>query len=206
MKVYFVRHAESESSASGFHQNSLSGLSTRGKKQAAILAERFSRIKIDLILSSPFVRAKETAEIINKPLKRPIRYLDSLKELKRPTEVEGKKIDDPEIIEIKKLVVKNFSKKDWHYSDGENFYDLKKRGEETIKYLLELKEENVLLVTHGIIMRMIISLMMFGDVSPKEYLRFFRFALMSNTGITLCEYIKRNRWILVTWNDHAHLG
>jgi len=68
MKVYFTRHGQNEWNA----KNIVCGvndipLNEKGKAQAKYLADKISDIgDIDIIVSSPLSRAKETAEIIAK--------------------------------------------------------------------------------------------------------------------------------------------
>ena len=70
MKLYLVRHGQTEHNASSLHQDEKVELSKQGKKQAIILAKRFSKIPIELIYSSPMNRARKTAEVINKKIKK----------------------------------------------------------------------------------------------------------------------------------------
>jgi len=71
MKTYFVRHGEAADDAEdrygGWYDPDLS---PKGKLQAEQLAEKLFNqdIKVDLILTSPFRRAKQTAETIGKHL------------------------------------------------------------------------------------------------------------------------------------------
>ena len=97
MKLYLARHGQTEYNAMSLHQHGDVELSELGIKQAKVLAKRFSKIPIDLIYSSPMTRAKKTAEIINKNLKKEIIYTDFLKEKKNPSEIVGKKGENYEI-------------------------------------------------------------------------------------------------------------
>ena len=93
MKLYLVRHGQTEYNELSLHQHSNVELSDLGVKQAEILAKRFSKIPIDLIYSSTLKRAKDTTEIINRIINKKIVYLDSLKEKKNPSEIVGKQGD-----------------------------------------------------------------------------------------------------------------
>jgi hypothetical protein len=56
-------------------------------------------------------------------------------------------------------------------------------------------------------MRVILSVMMFGDnITREEMGKFMRFVRINNTGITMCEYLSSEEWRVITLNDHAHLG
>jgi len=207
MKVYFVRHGESTFNALGLHQHRHVSLSETGKKQAVFIAKRFANIPIDIIISSPETRAQQTTDTINAVLQKEIVYTEFLKEIKRPTVVERKSISDPQVLEIKQSIDKYYKDKNWHYSDEENFSDLRRRAQTFITFLEERKEENVLVVTHGMILRMIVASMFIEkEVTPDLFLQFERFFKTSNTGMTVCERSKESGWQLLTWNDSAHLG
>lgn len=206
MKVYFVRHGESELNAKNMHQPHDTKLSEKGIKQAEFVAHRFSNIPIQKIISSPFERAKQTAERINSNIKSEIIYSELFVERKRPTQVENKHLDDPLVVEIKSEIKRNYHNSDWHHSDEENFNDVKKRATNAIKYIEKFDCESLVVVTHGTILRAIIGVMMFGqNLTSQEEERIRHFMMVGNTGVTLCEF-NENKWKLIVWNDQAHLG
>ncbi len=207
MKVYFVRHGETEFNVKKLFQNKDTFLTEKGKLQAKFLADRFLKIPINVILCSGHKRARQTAEIINKDLDKKIIHTDYLIEKKWPDEIVGKSFSGPEYLKFKKASMNNLNNPDWHYSNEENFFDFRERASRFIDFLDKRKEENILSVSHGGTIRMIIVLMMFGkNVDPDTYFRAAGFLKSSNTGLTLCEKNKENRWELITWNDYAHLG
>ncbi len=207
MKVYFVRHAESQYNELGIHQHAGIPLSENGKKQAEKVAKRLSSIPFDIILSSSHVRAKQTTEIINIYVKKDIVYTDLLGERKRPSEVVGQKFEHPQIHEIKEQIIEHRNDPEWHYSDEENIFDTRKRAEQFLEFLEARKEQEILVVTHSVFLRMIIACMAFGkEVSPDSFLRIEEFFKTRNTGITICEMKNPGEWRLYAWNDHAHLN
>ncbi len=66
MKIYLVRHGEVPHNALKQYNIKDEDLTERGIKQAEELREKIKNIEVDLIISSPLIRAKRTAEIINK--------------------------------------------------------------------------------------------------------------------------------------------
>jgi broad specificity phosphatase PhoE len=68
MKIFLIRHAESEINAKKVYVGSKvdTGLSKKGKEQAKKIAERLKNEKIEAIYASDLKRAKETAEAIGK--------------------------------------------------------------------------------------------------------------------------------------------
>lgn len=208
MKVYFVRHAQSAFNAQDLlHQYDEGELSEFGLKQAEFVANRFTQIAIDVIISSPYERAIETAKIIENVIDKPIKSSNLLSEFRGPRELEGLPKDHPEVARVNLLMSQNRHDPHWKYSDEESFHELRSRAVKCLKYLAEQEVESVLCITHGLFLRVLIAVMMFGEkVSREELVSFMRFVRINNTGITVCELLPKGDWRLVTLNDHAHLG
>ena len=206
MNLYIARHGESVDAAANLHQRSDSSLSEVGVKQAGALAKRLSKIKADLILSSPLARTKQTSEIVAGRLGKPVKYSDLFVEERLPSEIVGKLLTEPEALQIKQQIRDNFADPDWRFSDGETYFDFRTRAYQAIKYLTGLKNENVILMTHGAFTAMLLCAMWFGEtVEPAIYRKFRDFFWDHNTGITWCVYDGK-KWKMLTWNDYAHLG
>ena len=206
MKVYFVRHGQTKYNILQVYQSEYAELSQSGIRQTEILAKRFSKISIDIIYSSPMKRAKQTAEIINKFLKKKIIYSDFLKERKDPSDFLGKRADSFGILKINKIRDLHENDYLWHYSDEENFIEYKERINKFFKFLSKTKKRNILVVTHGGPIKMIIFLMMGTKFTPQTFYRFSDLFKLNNTGITLCERDKKEVWSVRAYNDHSHLG
>jgi probable phosphoglycerate mutase len=207
MLIYFVRHGESEGNKGGFHHHPETPLSETGIKQAEVLAKRLSGIHFDKIYSSTQLRARQTAEIINRELKTPIDFLDKLSEKRTPTEIHGKKLDDKEISEIKRVIRDKFTQGNFRYSDEETPNEIMERAGEILKYL-ETKHPNdtILCVTHCTFIKMLVAKVIFGDkLTPQLFLDLTDRIWIQNTGITICEKSVKYGWTLNTWNDVNHL-
>lgn len=149
---YFVmRHARSEGNEKelvSFKNGTNDHLTEEGKTQAQKSAEQLKEKKIDVIITSPFARTRETAEIIRMELGLP----------------EDAIVIDPRIGEVNPG---EFDGKSWHdFHDhvstlglgwfaervpgGESFQDVGKRVGESL-YELEsaYTNKNILIVTHG---------------------------------------------------------
>ena len=69
MKVFLVRHGETDYNAQGIFQGySPVPLSARGRQQAALVAERLLSLQPQVLYSSDIWRAQETANIIGQRL------------------------------------------------------------------------------------------------------------------------------------------
>jgi broad specificity phosphatase PhoE len=209
-KIYFVRHGESEGNSGPIRQVTTTVLTQKGIEQADFVAERASKISVDFLISSTMTRAMQTAQIVSEKISKPIDFSDLFVERRRPSEVLGKLKDDPQSLIAEEEIKLHFTEPGWRFSDEENFDDLKARALEALAYLAARPEDNILVVTHGFFLRVIMSCVVFGeDLSGKECQKFVQTFHMENTGMTVLGYDDKNDknpWWLWVWNDHAHLG
>jgi phosphohistidine phosphatase len=63
MRVYVVRHAKAERARPG-EPDALRRLAPKGHKQARKLREELADVRFDAVISSPLLRAGETAELV----------------------------------------------------------------------------------------------------------------------------------------------
>lgn len=210
MLLYLVRHGQSEGNKANVHQTPDLPLSEEGVKQAEFLAKRLKDIKFDLIYSSPIERAKETVEIINKYHQSPIEFWESISEWKSPTQIRGKSSSDPEAHNIIESIANSLreGKWDYQYSDEESFGELSERAKQVLKHLEEKHgTETILCVSHGTMIKTIISQVVFGEkVSPEIFMKMKEHMWIQNTGVTICEKTEKYGWTLNTWNDLNHLS
>lgn len=205
MKLYLVRHGESTWNDLRLHQHGNVPLSEKGKEQAAFVAKRFLDMPIDIIITSTMVRAQETANIIGEILQKEVVATTHLEELKRPTVIEGRNFDEEEVVAIKDEIKKHLHEPDWHHSDEENFFDLKTRIKKALDFLETRTEEHIVVVSHGVVIRMLLTLMCLGEtVTPEIFHTFEHHLRMTNTGVSVCEKIGSD-WHVLTINDYAHL-
>lgn len=204
--IYFVRHGESENNAARIRQGEDSNLSEKGREQAQFVAERFTRIPIELIVASPFPRALQTAEIISKKTGVPVEPSELAKERLYPKAAINKSIDDPETINALKKMEENWLERKGGYGGSESFDDVLGRAKKLSQLLLAKSEKQIAVVSHATFIRFFLSYISFGDeLKPEEFFHMTKTYLVKNTGIT---YFTNNegKWHVITWNDHAHLG
>lgn len=201
MKIYFVRHGSTDSLENKISQPNDEPLNQKGLIQAKELAERFTKTQLDLIVSSPHLRAVQTAKAINESIQISVLFA----EVRKPKEVIGQSKDSGEVKAILQKIGEMYTiDPTWHYSDEENFDDLKKRGVEALNYLISQNKENILVVSHANFISLLAGLMLFGDKFPVDIsLKLKNFMRLSTTGVCVFNY-DDDKWKLETWNDHSH--
>ena len=158
--IYVVRHGETEWNA----LNKVLGrtdipLNSKGINQAREMAGSLKDLKIDKILSSPLIRTRQTADIISAALG--MDYIIDERLIEHDFGIfEGTDRFSREYQEAKRQF---FAR----YPGGESFFDLVSRVYPLLK---EIEGENVLLVTHGGICRVIRSY--FEDLGNEEFVQF----------------------------------
>lgn len=201
MKVYFVTHGESQDYFDNVYERPESPLTDDGYQDILVLAEKFSKISFDVLISSPLERAIETAEEIAKLSKKKVEINELFTEVRLPKELEGRSIDDPKIKNIQKLLLSKWSYPAWHYSDEENFTDVKKRAINALLHLSNRQEKDIVVVTHSHFLTMVFLVMALGKyVTAEEYYRFDTFSQMDHASISLCE-LNSKGWKMQIWND-----
>ena len=141
MKVYIVRHGEVPHNALKQYNNENEDLNENGIRQANELKEKIKNINYDIIISSPLLRAKHTAQIINVNNKK-ILINDKLKER------------DAGDLSGKPLTVTNRDEY-WNYNTtirygtSENIREFFKRIYNFLEDLKKEDYESVLIVAHS---------------------------------------------------------
>lgn len=206
--IYFVRHGESEGNQLKLYQSADTSLSEKGHSQAKLIADRFSNIEVEIIISSDYIRAKQTAKYISEVTGKDIIENRLFRERKRPSIQENKSKYIPELQAIDKEIELNWGGVEWRYSDEENFADLRQRSKECFEFLENRQEDNIVVVTHKNFLHCLLWYCIFGvDVTQRESMIIKNNFILSNTGIVWMQYDELDKfWKIVTWNDHAHLG
>ncbi len=175
MSVYITRHGQTNWNIERrFQGRTDNELNENGIKQAHEVAEKLDNVPIDIIICSPLIRAKQTAEIINEKRGIPILFDENL--LERDYGVlEGFYLKDYDFKSI------------WNYDNsqiynsGESVKDLFKRVHDFLNKLKnEYPNKNILLVAHGGIS---IAVNCYFNGIPED-------GELLKTGLANCEYAK----------------
>ena len=145
MKIHVVRHGQTDYNVRNVFQGHKDiPLNEVGKKQGEELAEKFRNISIDVILSSPLTRAKQTAQYISDIKNIPIAIEPGLIE-RSFGDMEGK--PNREDCNIHMLVDYD---KNYNICNVEQIQTLIARAGKCIDDIIKRYEgKNVVLVTHG---------------------------------------------------------
>lgn len=151
MNVYVIRHGKTDwNIESRMQGQSNIKLNEFGIKQANEVRKIIEEKNIDLIISSPLDRAKQTAEIINKNMKKPIEYNEKI--IERSFGILEGKISN----EIKNLDDYFEYHKNQEVKNGEKVQDFVNRVFEGMEQIEKNnKDKNILIVTHGGVARAI---------------------------------------------------
>lgn len=151
MKLYVTRHGETQYNV----ENRICGISDielndKGRKQAREIAEKFVEKNIDIIISSPLKRAKETAAIIADRLDKEIQIDTRLHEIDFGI-FEGMPGRTDEFRYVKRHHA-------MRYPQGEKLFEVVQRVYNFLDEMNEkYKDKTILIVCHGGIVRVIHS-------------------------------------------------
>jgi broad specificity phosphatase PhoE len=226
-EIYLIRHGETEWNKLKLGQGSRNDipLNKNGEKQAKITGKYLNKYRqkdknFDLILSSPMLRTKKTAEIIAKEIgyKKEIIYMDELKEKDQglisigKTDVELRKdkfYDDlfniiDKFEKIKDPIEKTLfifnklnSKKIIKKYERESEENITKRVKQILKYIESTKHNKILIISHGGLIQQINKIILnahevpYGDLTNG-----------SNCHITTYEYNKKYKLIMAPNTEH----
>jgi broad specificity phosphatase PhoE len=166
MRMLFTRHGESEANIQSIISNRdlPHHLTARGVSQSMMLAETLTNWDVRKVISSPILRASETANIIAEKLGVPIRISKALREFDCGI-MEGWGDDDAWRAHNAAIQAWD-EKQDYSFRtlpDGESFEDIKARFLPFVAEVLEENEDRVgdiLLVSHGSTLHLMLPLVL----------------------------------------------
>ncbi len=198
--IFLLRHgrslADDEKKCEGRYDSPLTEV---GKNQAKKTAEYFikNKIKFDKIITSPLVRAKETAQIINE--------LQEVELIEEPLLMEK----DNGILagELLEDVPVKFPEPKWKspfmyppQNTGENFVELHARAGFALSKIISLNEGRYLIVSHGAFLNALVRNMFGINYQIDKSGVVFRFP---DNGLIHLKYDETcHRWVLYSFNHN----
>lgn len=191
--IYLVRHGETEANKVRIHQSSDESLTPKGEKQARHVGLLLKNKNIDTLITSPYVRARQTAGIISEELGIPFTLDESLVEFKRPNNLYGKGHYSLSSLFYMWRFFWHQEDRNWNDDGAENMFTARNRVVDAQHMLTKLEGENIVVVSHAIFMDMFVEL-----ACKEKKLNLFNFAhglMLSkktpNTGIIHLYYDER---------------
>ena len=155
MRIYIVRHGETEANKNGYLQGWTDvPLNENGRFIAELTGRGMKDIRFDHCFSSPLIRAKETAEILLRESGNSVSvsFDDRIKEMNFGS-FEGMSVRDEKLIRFLKE-----PNVDYKFPDGESFREVMKRTQEFLKALIAKDDDKTYLVsTHGCALRAMLN-------------------------------------------------
>ena len=197
MKLYFVRHGESEANVQHVISNygSHFGLTELGKQQAHVLAERLKDLPITTMYSSPVLRAMDTADILYQSLGLPYRVTEALREY-NCGDLEGQ--SDEASWKLHRQYYEDWTLRHNYLSKpegGESFVDIQQRFLPFIESLKSDEDEHILLVGHGGLFHLMLPLVLTNIDND----------FVNAHGIGHTEYVvaelRTNGFVCLQWGD-----
>lgn len=198
MKLYIVRHGETEENSRGIIQGNLnSKLNRQGLKQAKLLAKRLGNVNFDYIYSSDLERAKQTALEIFKYQNCPIKYVRPLRE-RGFGKFCGEKVRDME------KFLKGKGVDDVYYKKIAGIEPLVSMQARVIEFLDKIykkhKNQTILISTHGGVKR---NVLLFFNKLPIE--KFHNYPRFENTSLSIIQFHENGDHEIILENDIKHL-
>ncbi|MDD2553105.1 MAG: histidine phosphatase family protein [Desulfotomaculaceae bacterium] len=200
-RIYMIRHGETVwNVASKLQGHANVTLSDNGRRQAELLGRRLAGLKFDGFYASDLARAYETAGII-------AQYHNNhdIKSLPELREINFGRWEGFSINEIQVLYPKEI--KQWwktplrtRLPGGESLGDVVKRTVTVVKNIVESRSGgNVLLVTHGGVIRSVVGTVLGMDLNEHWRLR------QDNACLNIIDFPEWDKGILMLFNDLSHL-
>lgn len=189
MNIYLLRHGETDENKNRFYYGKLDvSLNEKGRIQALKARGFLEGVKFNKVYTSERLRTKETASLVVE------KGFNNFISDKRINEMDFGEFEGKDYKEIQKLYPKEYEtwSSDWiEFSPpgGESYLEVYNRVKELMEELLREQDENVLVVTHGGIIRTIFCFVLGGNLE-----NFWKFS-SKNCDISLIKYEYGNIFI-----------
>lgn len=202
-----VRHGETEGNAHNVRENGDARLSELGEQQSAFLGERFTTMRVDALLASPYRRAQQTAAYIAARTELPIETLPEAHERVLPKYLLNIRTNEPEAIAGMHTLVEAWHNDIHAHVDGsESLHQIIERARTVLQKIHDRPEEHITLVTHHYMIKVMHALAVYGKHPTSQQIHhIYEKYRVANTGLVHFTFHTEHGWQLVTWNDHIHL-
>ncbi|MGV3010692.1 histidine phosphatase family protein [Streptococcus thoraltensis] len=143
--VYLIRHAEPNYDN---HNDEERELTPKGLQDCQLLLDYFKSTAIDSIYSSPFKRAIQTVYDLANEKNLPIQVKENFKE---------RKVDDVWIDDFNDFAKRQWQDFSYQLAKGESLQEVQDRNIRGLQKILDRKEKNLLISSHGTAISTIIN-------------------------------------------------
>ena len=175
--IYLVRHGQTDWNIEGKLQGKIDiKLNENGRRQSRMIAQIILKLNIDKIISSDLIRARETAEIINEIIGKNITFDERIREVNYGI-LEG--MSRNSVTQEMWNIYNNVPEKLKAEANVHLFKRIKSFFDE-----LQNSKENILIVTHGGALRMIMYYAKNkNEFDNRKYINSFKDIKINNTDI-----------------------
>ncbi|MEK4668771.1 histidine phosphatase family protein [Niallia sp. FSL R7-0271] len=185
--ICLIRHGETDWNSLGKIQGRTDiPLNSNGIRQAEQCRDYLKETSWDLIITSPLMRAKETAAIINESLNLPIVEMAEFIE-RSFGDAEGKTKEERQVLYPDML-----------YPNAEPYWELAERLKQGLADILQsYPQQKVLLVAHGAVIHTILRILSNEEITLDN-------TYLTNACISNIHY-KDSKWAIKDYNIVTHL-
>lgn len=144
--VYFVRHAEPDYKN---HNDMERPLTLKGKEDSKLVTDYLKEKEIEIVLSSPYVRAVQTVKDFADSYGHTITTVSDFRE---------RKIDSNWIEDFNRFAEQQWKDFDYKLSDGESLREVQIRNVDALRQVIkEYPDKNIVIGSHGTALSTIIN-------------------------------------------------
>ena len=203
MHIYFVRHGETAQSSAYRHQSPTTPLSPIGREHMLTTADYLRGVNPDLIITSGYVRAQESARIIGSVLGVTPLVEERLHEVVRPSKFYHTSYFNLEtlVYVVFSVLFRNDPKR--RYLDGENYRETMNRVRSVVARLesYATTHQSVVVVSHSIMINLMLTQMCKGQLSLKDIITTcMHIEKLRNASVVHAEYTPVLHSAVCGWN------
>lgn len=200
-KVYFVRHGKTEYNLHNIFQGGLSDspLLPIGIQAAKEAGQYLKNVSFEAAYVSPQKRASDTAKLVIAENNQPLLNLEESPEFREMEfgDWDGKVFTHFTEEYQYKMLKENPEKYDPSAFNGESYHELAKRSSEKLADIVgKTTDGNILVVAHAIVISTLIAYLVEGNVGNVR-----NNGLVDNASVTILEFNRDEKPILVDWNN-----
>ena len=170
------------------------------------MAERLQNLDFTKIIASDYKRTCQTAEPLRQLVDVPFETSALFREEKTPTAWLGSSEMDERGQQFSHNLIEKADDTTWRMEDAENMRDIYSRIEQSLQLLKDDLKEDILVVSHANFLKQLIGYVLLDGKGTLKEVASFKLTLKTiNTGISVIVF-EKEKWRLLTWNDHAHFA